>query len=102
AAAWLRARIDPRDRGLADVPPVLAVEVRGRRESARAFRDKARWYFDKGVQVVWLVLPATREVVVLTAEGGEDALREGARLPPRPALPGLTPLVDEFFAQLDG
>ena len=53
-----------------------------------------------GVAVVWLALPKTREVVVVTA-GGETRHAVGDRLPPHPALRGLEPAVERFFRQLD-
>jgi len=64
-------------------------------------RAKARWYLDSGVTVVWLVLPDSRELVVLTA-GGDDRFGKGQRLPDHPALPGLEPLVDDPFRQVAG
>jgi len=51
------------------------------------------------VAVVWLVLPKSRDVLVVTA-GGESRHRPGDRLPPHPALPGLEPVVERFFRQL--
>jgi Uma2 family endonuclease len=100
AAVWQRAALDLKDPGVARVPPILAVEVCGRRETERTVREKARWYFDRGVKVVWIVLPKTREVVVLTLDSGEHRLGVTDRIPPHPALPGLTPQVAEFFVQL--
>lgn len=100
AAVWRRAALDPKDAGVARVAPLLAVEVCGRRETERRLREKARWYLERGVRVVWLVLPKTRAAVVLTSEGGEHRLGADDRVPPHPALPGLTPRVAEFFAQL--
>jgi Uma2 family endonuclease len=82
------------------VPPILAVEVCGRRETERTVREKARWYFDRGVEVVWVVLPKTREAVVLTLDGGEHRLGATDRIPPHAALQGLTPQIAEFFVQL--
>jgi Uma2 family endonuclease len=100
AAVWRRAALEPNDPGIARVPPLLAVEVCGRRETERSLREKARWYFAHGVQAVWLLLPKAREAVVLTFEGGEHRLGVDDRVPPHPALPGLTPRVAEFFVQL--
>src|SRR5438046_1725451 len=60
----------------------------------------AQWYLAPGVPVVWLVLPKSRDVLVVTA-GGESRHRPGERLPPHPALPGLEPAVERFFRQLD-
>jgi hypothetical protein len=51
------------------------------------------------VQVVWLVLPETRQVLVLTKEGESRHGAEGT-LPPVAVLPGLEPAVARFFVQL--
>jgi Uma2 family endonuclease len=101
AAVWRRADAGPVTGGLQRHPPLLAVEVAGRFESERALTEKARWYLGVGVKVVWLILPESREVVVLTPaetwRGGS-----GARLPAHPELPDLAPAVDDFFIQLSG
>ena len=81
------------------VAAVLAVEVAGEDEDEPVLRDKAAWYLGAGVQVVWLVLPERREVVVIMA-GGDQRWRLGDTLPFDAALPDLTPRVDEFFVQL--
>jgi Uma2 family endonuclease len=85
--------------GFARVAPVLAVEIAGADETPELLRDKARWYFAHGVPTVWIVLPQTRGVEILTPDGmttihGDDPV-------PAPAgLPGLTPIVAGFFRQL--
>ena len=80
--------------------PILAAEAAGREEDESALRDKARWYLDAGVEVVWLILPESRDVVVLVP-GAESRHRREDRIPAHPALPGLEPNVADFFAQLD-
>ncbi len=99
AAVWLRADVDPASPKFARTPPILVAEVAGREEGEPELRVKARWYFDRGVHVVWVVLPATREVIVLRRDG-ESRHESGDRLPEHPALPGLAPEVDRFFRQL--
>ena len=99
-AVWRRDALDPEEAGIARVPPFLAVEVCGRRETEPCLREKARWYFARGVKIVWLLLPKTREAVVLTLEGGEHRLGAGDRVPAHPALPDLAPRVSEFFVRL--
>jgi Uma2 family endonuclease len=101
AAVWRRRDAGARTGGLRMTPPVLAVEVAGRYEPEEQLRDKARWYIGSGVEVVWLVLPETREVVVVTASG-EERYQTGERVPERADLAGLAPRVDDFFVQLDG
>jgi hypothetical protein len=60
---------------------------------------KARWCLRHRVAWVWIVLPSTREVVVL----GRDFDRRYAwsrRLPGVPELPGLKPKVSDLMEQL--
>lgn len=102
AAVWLRAAVGPSVGRLRHVPPLLAVEVAGQDEDESVLREKARWYLRQGVLVVWLVLPESREVVAIRADGSESRHGSGGRLPAEQHLPELTPDVSQFFAQLDG
>ncbi len=99
AAVWRRGDLGERTGGYRRAAPVLAVEVAGRDEGEVELREKARWYFDHGVQLVWLVLPDGHEVVVLSP-AAESRHRAGERLPEAAALPGLSPSVDQFFWKL--
>ncbi len=99
AAVWKRATLGPRTGGFRRVPPLLAVEVAGQNEDEALLLDKAQWYLAHGVTIVWLVLPETREVVVLMGEQ-ESRYRMGQRLAPHDALPDLAPGVADFFRQL--
>jgi len=99
AAIWRRADVGAYHGGFRRVPPMLAVEVAGRDESAPQLRDKARWYLGVGVPIVWLVLPREREVIVVTAEG-ERCYAADERLPAHPRLPDLAPVANEFFVQI--
>jgi Uma2 family endonuclease len=101
AAVWRRADVGTPKGQFQHVPPVLAVEVAGQDEEEEVLRVKARWYLDRGVAIVWLVLPDTREVVVLHASGESRHVR-GDRLEEDARLPGLRPEVTRFFAQIDG
>lgn len=100
AAVWRAEDAGRRTGGFRRVPPVLAVEVSGVDEDESDLRAKAGWYLSAGVSIVWLVLPESREVVVLS-RGGEARFRPPDRLPEHPALPGLAPEAREFFLQLD-
>jgi len=100
AAVWHASTATPRSGRVRSAPPVLAVEVSGEDEEEQALRDKARWYLEHGVKVVWLVLPDTREVLVLSATG-ETRLALGQTLPANEQLPYLQPAVAQLFAQLD-
>jgi len=99
AAVWLRSTLPPNTGGLRRVPPILSVEVAGRDDSEASLRAKAQWCFGHGVQLVWVVLPASREVIVMSPT---TARRLGwkDRLPEAGALPGLKPRVSELMAEL--
>src|SRR5919197_2844796 len=99
AGVWRRDTPGRLSGGYMRLPPILAVEVAGREEGEPELRSKARWGLEHGVEIVWLVLPKTREVVVMRADG-EGRYGLGARLAAHPALPGLEPAVAEFFDQL--
>lgn len=99
AAVWRRADLGAYRGGLRRHPPLLAVEVAGAEEQLDVLRRKADWYLGVGVAVVWIVLPDSQEVVVITAED-ERRVGPGHRLPPAPALPDLSPAVADFFVQL--
>jgi Uma2 family endonuclease len=98
-AVWRREALGTPTGGYVRLPPILAVEVGGREEGESRLREKAGWYLARGVKVVWLVLPAAREVIVATT-AAETRHRSGERLAPHPELPGLEPPVDRFFRQL--
>ncbi len=101
AAIWSRAQMGAFGAGVLRVPPLLAAEVAGRDEGKVPLREKARWYLDMGVAVVWLLFPKEREVIVVT-RAGSSSHRIGERLPADPRLPDLAPRVDDLFAQLSG
>jgi Uma2 family endonuclease len=99
AAVWLRASLGEIPRGYVRVPPVLAAEVLGQDEEEADLREKANWYLGNGVKVVWILLPDSREVLVVTATGVQT-FALGDRLPAAPDLPDLSPEVATFFRQL--
>lgn len=99
AAVWRRADLGPRTGGFQRVPPLLAVEVAGQDDSESELKEKALWYLARGVRAVWLVLPETREVLVMRP-GVESRHRSGESLPSHPDLPHLQPEVAAFFRQL--
>ncbi len=99
AAVWRRDSLPANTGGFRRVPPLLAVEIAGQEDSESQLREKARWYLDHAVRCVWLLIPETREVIMLSGEP-ERRLRWGDRMPPVEGLPGLEPLVSDLFAQL--
>lgn len=99
-AVWRASDAGERRGRLRTAPPLLAVEIAGEDEEERVLKEKALWYLQHGVAMVWLVLPETREVVVVNTDGTQR-FGTGARLPATALLPGLQPDVARFFAQLD-
>jgi Uma2 family endonuclease len=99
-AVWRSAEAGPGTGGFLRVPPVLAVEVTGKDESVGDLLEKARWYLDRGVQVVWIADPRARVVRIVTRDGDTE-VGKGERLPAHAALPGLQPRVDDLFLQVD-
>lgn len=100
AAIWRTADIGSYRGGVRRVPPVLAVEVAGADGDAEpSLREKAAWYLAHGVAVVWIVLPETRELLVIT-ETGDARLGSREVVPAHPALPHLAPIVGELFTQI--
>jgi Uma2 family endonuclease len=99
AAVWRRSEVGTASGHVQHVAPVLAVEVSGIDEEEDVLREKARWYRAHGVAAVWLVLPETRQVVIID-ESGESRFGVGQALPAHPDLPGLTPPVATFFTQI--
>ena len=59
--------------------------------------EKAAWYLRHGVQIVWVVDPSSRSVHVVTPEGRAE-VRD--RIAESTLLPGLSPLIADFFRQL--
>jgi Uma2 family endonuclease len=100
AAVWRASDAGTRTGQVRSVPPILAVEVAGEDEEERILEEKARWYLDHGVAVVWLVLPEARELIVIDPTGKTRLARE-KHVPATDLLPGLEPEVARFFAQLD-
>ena len=96
AAVWLARKPQP---GFARVPPILAVEVGGQNDTLEYLEKKAEWYLSHDVECVWIVMPDTRSVRVVTKAGHVD-VAGGARIPEHPSLPGLAPDVSAFFQQL--
>jgi Uma2 family endonuclease len=99
AAVWARSDAG-QPRGFRRAPPILAVEIAGQDEDEATLREKAGWYLSRGVSVTWLVLPESREVVVITADA-ERRYGRTERLTEHVQLPGLVPEVAAFFEQLD-
>jgi Uma2 family endonuclease len=100
AAVWRKQDLGTSSGGLRKAPPVLAVEVAGLEDTLTHLSEKAAWYLDRGVAVVWLLFPSERTAHVITRDG-ETILQADDTFPSHAALPGLAPRVREMFEQLD-
>ena len=85
--------------GFARTPPILAVEVAGADDTLEYLEKKSEWYLSHGVECIWIVMPDTRSVRVVTKAGRVD-VGVGGRIPEHASLPGLVPDVSAFFQQL--
>ena len=97
-AVWRRSDVGSYRGRFRRVPPLLAIEVAGTDEDEETLLQKASWYLSHGVKSVWLILPATREVLLVTRRRTRR-LRGESQLE-APGLSGLHPTADALFRQL--
>jgi Uma2 family endonuclease len=100
-AVWSRDDMGQMKPGFSRVPPILAVEIAGARDNEVEMAKKAFEYVQHGVRVVWLVMPASGEVLVLVRGSKKlERYNQGMSVAPVAELPGLAPAVTDFFHQL--
>ena len=75
----------------------LAVEIVGDAESTAEVIEKAMTYLPAGTQMVWVVEPSSKRVVVITPPNQIRILKEGDLIDGGVVLPGFTCTVSEFF-----
>jgi Uma2 family endonuclease len=80
-------------------PPTLAVEVRSPGQTLASMRAKCAEYLARGVDLTWLVDPASRTVEVRDVDGGAHTYRVGGILTSA-YLPAFALAVDDLFAVL--
>lgn len=83
--------------GYLETIPELIVEVRSPNDTRPEVAAKNQEYFDAGVQVVWLIDPATRTVSACNADGSVQLFRDGDTLT-CPFLPGFGVAVRLVFS----
>lgn len=79
----------------------LAVEVISPSNTRREMERKLGDYFNAGVQVVWLVYPNTREIVVYSSPTESVTLKGNDLLESGSLLPGFSLPIAQLFAELD-
>lgn len=77
--------------------PDFAVEIKSPSNSIRELREKAQFYIDNGVRLVWIVYPDKKVVDVYRADGTIDLFTETDTLTGGDVLPGFQMTVAEVF-----
>jgi Uma2 family endonuclease len=85
------------ERGWVSVPPELAVEVVSPNDLASDIDEKARDYIRAGVDLVWVVYPRTRSVLVYRPDAAPTMFGAGETLSGGETLPDLELSVSELF-----
>ena len=83
--------------GFWELAPDLAVEVVSPSESAADVRDKVRDYLSAGTQLVWVIYPRSREVIVHTPDGLAKTYSHDDELTGFEVLPNFTCVVASLF-----
>ena len=77
--------------------PLLAVEVRSKRNTWPEMRAKAARYLESGTAMVWLVDPETRTVELHRADAAPQTLTGAELIEGGAALPGFRVAASELF-----
>ncbi len=77
--------------------PDLAVEIKSPDDSIRKLREKAEFYLENGVAVVWLIYPEQQMVEVYMPDGDVEILLAGDVIDGGEVLPGFSMPVVEIF-----
>jgi len=83
--------------GFWELAPDLAVEVVLSSESAADVRDKVRDYLAAGTQLMWVIYPRSREVIVHTPDGLAKTYSQHDQLTNFEVLPDFTCVVASLF-----
>ena len=83
--------------GVCELAPDLVVEVVSRSNSFDDVWDKARDWLAAGVEIVWVVLPKSREVIVFTRGEPTRVLAPTDTIDGGSVLPGFSSLVAGLF-----
>lgn len=89
----------PRSKGYFEVAPELVVEVLSPDDRMSRVREKLRDYFSAGVQVVWVVDPTLRRVLVHRSLTDVTVLKDRQALTEEDLLPGFSVAVSELFPE---
>ncbi|MFT3881207.1 MAG: Uma2 family endonuclease [Gemmatales bacterium] len=93
-------RVPAVPQGYFEVAPDLAVEVISPSDSASYVQNKVVQYLEAGVQLIWVVYPASRDVVVYHSLDRVQHLTEQQSLDGGSVLPGFTYRIAELFGEI--
>lgn len=77
--------------------PDFAVEIKSPGNTIKELREKAQFYIDNGVRLVWIVYPSKKIVDVYHADGNIEIFTSGDSLVGGDVLPKFVMTVDEIF-----
>jgi Uma2 family endonuclease len=86
------------DPGLMPIPADLVVEVISPGDIAADLEKKIEDYLNNGFNLIWIVYPNTKTVVIYRGDGTIAKLHAKDQIAGESALPGFTCNVAEFFA----
>jgi Uma2 family endonuclease len=84
-----------------DIPPRVAAEVLSPNDTARYINDKVTDYLENGVEVVWVIDPESKTVVIYS-KTGVTRLTEKQTLTGGDVLPGFRCKVADLFVMPEG
>lgn len=93
-------RVPAVPQGYFEVAPDLAVEVISPSDSASYVQKKVVQYLEAGVRMIWVVYPASRDVVVYHSLDRVQHLTEQQSLDGGSVLPGFTYRIAELFGEI--
>jgi Uma2 family endonuclease len=89
----------PRAKGYFEIAPELVVEVLSPEDRMSRVREKLRDYFSAGVQVVWVVDPTLRRVLIHRSLTDLTVLDDRQILTEEDLLPGFSVAVSDLFPE---
>jgi Uma2 family endonuclease len=92
------SQANPPDVALIDGPPVLAVEILSPSDTHEDISDKVAEYLSKGVQLVWVIDPVFRTVMVYQPNMEPKSFSASQHLDGGPDLQGFRVAVSELFS----
>jgi Uma2 family endonuclease len=95
--SYQRVPIGCESRGFVEVPPELAIEIRGMGESWKRLVAKVGEYLEAGVDRVWLIDPDNRSATILRADAAPRVLSGSEELTDDSILPGFRLPLNDIF-----